>query len=132
MQAQPISTTKKSSRLRGKAAWLCLLAGVIALAVVVRPGVREGTAQTAAQAEEKSTQSTSAQAATAESPMKQEIHASASDDRKKQIADESASLLILANSLKAEVDKTTKDTLSVTVVREAGEIERLAHKMRTK
>ena len=52
--------------------------------------------------------------------------------RKKQIADESASLLSLANSLKAEVDKSTKDTLSVTVVRKAGEIEQLAHKMRTK
>jgi hypothetical protein len=132
MQAQPISTTKKARQLRGKAVWLCLLAGAIALALVARLGVREGTAQASAQAAEKFTQSTSAQAPTAESPMKQEIHASASDERQKQIADESASLLSLANSLKAAVDKTTKDTLSVTVVREAGEIERLAHKMRTK
>jgi hypothetical protein len=38
----------------------------------------------------------------------------------------------LANSLKAEIDKTTKDTLSVTVVRKADEIEHLAHKMRSK
>jgi hypothetical protein len=38
----------------------------------------------------------------------------------------------LANSLKAEMDKTTRDTLSVAVIRRAGEIEQLAHKMRTK
>jgi hypothetical protein len=32
--------------------------------------------------------------------------------------------------LKTEVDKSNKDTLSVTVVRKAGEIEQLAHKAR--
>jgi hypothetical protein len=46
---------------------------------------------------------------------------------KKQIADDSAKLLQLATDLKTEVDKTTKDTLSITVIRKAGEIERLAH-----
>lgn len=48
-----------------------------------------------------------------------------------KVSEESANLLKLATSLKADVDKTTKDTLSVAVVREAGEIEQLAHKMRT-
>jgi hypothetical protein len=54
--------------------------------------------------------------------------------RKKQIADESARLLALATDLKTEVDKTNKDTLSLAVIRKAGEIERLAHsvKERTK
>jgi hypothetical protein len=47
------------------------------------------------------------------------------------VLEEAANLLKLANSLKADVDKTTKDTLSVAVVREAGQIEQLAHKMRT-
>lgn len=50
---------------------------------------------------------------------------------KQEIASECANLLKMATDLKAEVDKTTKDTLSVTVVRKAGEIEQLAHKVRT-
>ncbi len=37
----------------------------------------------------------------------------------------------MATDLKQEVAKTTKDTLSVTVIRKAGEIEQLAHKVRT-
>jgi hypothetical protein len=51
-------------------------------------------------------------------------------ERKKRIADQSASLLKLATDLKAEVDKTTKDTLSITVVRKADEIEKLAHSVK--
>jgi len=54
------------------------------------------------------------------------------DPRQTEIVDDSANLLKLANSLKAEVDKTTQDTLSLVVIRHADEIERLAHKMRTK
>jgi hypothetical protein len=50
--------------------------------------------------------------------------------RKKQIADESARLLAMAADLKAEVDKTTKDTLSIPVVRKAGEIEKLARSVK--
>ncbi len=50
---------------------------------------------------------------------------------KQEIASECANLLKMATDLKTEVDKTTKDTLSVTVVRKAGEIEQLAHKVRT-
>jgi hypothetical protein len=45
---------------------------------------------------------------------------------------QSASLLKMAYELKSEVDKTTKDTLSVTVVRRASDIEQLARKMRSK
>ena len=48
-------------------------------------------------------------------------------ERKKQIADDSARLLKLATDLKAEVDKTTKDTLSIGVIRKADAIEKLAH-----
>ena len=40
-------------------------------------------------------------------------------------------MLKMATDLKTEVDKTSKDTLSVPVVRKAGEIEQLAHKVRT-
>jgi hypothetical protein len=37
----------------------------------------------------------------------------------------------MATDLKSEVDKSTSDTLSITVVRKAGAIEQLAHKVRT-
>lgn len=44
----------------------------------------------------------------------------------------SAALLKLATELKAEVDKSTKDTLSVEVIRKANEIEHMAHGMKDK
>ena len=53
-------------------------------------------------------------------------------ERRKQIADDSAKLLKLATELKTEVDKTTKDTLSLSVIRKADEIERLAHEIKEK
>jgi hypothetical protein len=46
--------------------------------------------------------------------------------------DDSVQLLALANELKSAMDKTTKDMLSVTVMRKAAEIEKLAHRMRSK
>lgn len=46
------------------------------------------------------------------------------------IAAQCVDLLKLAATLKAEVDKSTKDVLSIPVVRDAGEIEQLAKKMR--
>ena len=46
--------------------------------------------------------------------------------RRRLIANESSQLLALAIALKTDVDKTNKDTLSVSVVREADEIEKLA------
>lgn len=56
----------------------------------------------------------------------------ASAERKKELSDESAQLLTLAMALKAEVDKTNKDMLSLNVIRKADEIEKLAHNVRTK
>ena len=53
-------------------------------------------------------------------------------NRNRQIADESAELLKLATDLKAEVDKTTKDTLSMRVIRKAEEIRQLAHSVRSR
>ena len=62
----------------------------------------------------------------------QKSFAAANAERKKQIADDSAKLLKLATALKAEVDKTTKDTLSLSVIRKADEIEKLAHSVKEK
>ena len=55
----------------------------------------------------------------------------ADETQKQQVASECADLLKMATDLKSEVGKTTRDTLSVTVVRKASEIEQLAHKVRT-
>jgi hypothetical protein len=54
----------------------------------------------------------------------------ASGERKNPIVEDSARLLQMARDLKAEVDKTTKDTLSLHVIRKAAEIEKLAHSVR--
>jgi hypothetical protein len=62
----------------------------------------------------------------------QQSFAAANSERRKQIADDSARLLKLATDLKAEVDKTTKDTLSLNVIRKADEIEKLAHGVKEK
>lgn len=66
-----------------------------------------------------------------EAAKKQNFEA-ANQERKKQLAQDAALLLKLANELKAEVDKTDKDTLSLTVIRKAESIERLAHGMKEK
>lgn len=49
----------------------------------------------------------------------------------KKISDDSAKLLKLANDLKVEVDKAGKDTLSLNVLRKAGEIEKLAKSIKS-
>jgi hypothetical protein len=67
-----------------------------------------------------------------EQQAKAQNYAAANAERKKQIADDSTKLLKLATDLKAEVDKTTKDTLSLNVIRKADEIERLAHNVKEK
>jgi hypothetical protein len=50
--------------------------------------------------------------------------------QQKQLAEDTTKLLTLANELKAEIDKSNKDTLSLSVVKKAGEVEKLAHKVR--
>jgi len=61
---------------------------------------------------------------------KEKKTADPASDRQKQLADDTAKLLVLANELKAEMDKSTRDTLSLTVVKKAEEVEKLAHKVR--
>lgn len=50
--------------------------------------------------------------------------------KKDQLTADTAKLLQLANELKAEMDKSTKDTLSLSVIKKADEVEKLAHKVR--
>jgi hypothetical protein len=56
----------------------------------------------------------------------------ANAERKRQIADDTAKLLELATQLKSEVDKTSKDTLSINVIRKAESIEKLAKGVKEK
>ncbi|KAA6457970.1 hypothetical protein DYQ86_21650 [Acidobacteria bacterium AB60] len=62
---------------------------------------------------------------------KQNVDA-ANSERKRQISDDTAKLLELATQLKAEVDKTSKDTLSINVIRKAESIEKLARGVKDK
>jgi len=138
MRARPTGRTKKARRLRTRALWLCLFAGLIAIAMVARPELREVLAQSSS-AQATSLQDLtspapdpSAQAHLVEPPAKQETHAPPppADPRQREIYDDSANLLKMANSLKAEVNKSTPEQLSLTVIRQAEEIEKLARKMR--
>ena len=59
-------------------------------------------------------------------------YSAANVERRKQISEDSSRLLKLAAELKTEVDKTSKDTLSLGIIRKADEIERLAHGVKEK
>ncbi|HEX6496481.1 MAG TPA: hypothetical protein VF018_13410 [Acidobacteriaceae bacterium] len=53
-------------------------------------------------------------------------------DRQKQIVADTQKLVDLANQLNADVQKSTKDTLSLDVIKKADEIEKLAKSVREK
>ena len=63
---------------------------------------------------------------------KKQVFEKANAERKRQIADDTTKLLELATQLKAEVDKTSKDTLSIDVIKKAESIEKLAHGVKEK
>lgn len=60
----------------------------------------------------------------------QRQHDAQIQERKNQLAVDTAKLLQLANELKTEMDKSSKDMLSVAVIKKADEVEKLAHKVR--
>ena len=140
MRAHPIGRKKKARRLRPRTLWLCLLAGLFATTVASRSAMHAALAQssspqaTSLQDLTGPAQDPSAQAHMVEPAAKQEPNAPPppADPRQREIYDDSENLLRLANSLKAEVDKSTPDQLSLAVIRQADEIEKLAHKMRTR
>ena len=111
---------------------LCVLTCFAMIAIAAGAGLFSSHAQSPpALAAAAPAKAASTQASASVQQDKQQAVSSAVDARKQEIAGECADLLKLAAALKTEVDKTTKDTLSVTVVRKAGEIEQLAHKVRT-
>jgi hypothetical protein len=50
--------------------------------------------------------------------------------RQQQLVNDAAKLVALSQELKDEVDKSTKDTLSLTVIKKAEEIEKLAKEVK--
>ena len=67
-----------------------------------------------------------------EQQAKQQNFDAANAERKKQLSDDSTTLLTLAMALTAEGDKTNKEMLSLNVIRKADEIEKLAHDVKEK
>ena len=51
-------------------------------------------------------------------------------ERQKRLVEQTDRLVQLATDLKAQVDKSNKDTLSIQVIKKADEIEKLAHSMK--
>lgn len=130
-----------SARPRGKPSrigWRALyavvfIAGFLCLAQDRQPGA--GIAKQAATGSQSSTGAAVEAMPQAGDPAKSskpEGTALPADERKTQISVESTHLLAMALALKAEVDKTNKDTLSVNVIRKADEIEKLAKMVREK
>jgi hypothetical protein len=107
-----------------------LLACCAALAVAAGVGLLRGHAQSAPAPDPAPPEKVASTPAPAAAQPQNPPPGNAGNDAQQQIASECADLLKMATDLKSEVGKTTKDTLSVTVVRKASEIEQLAHKVR--
>jgi len=64
--------------------------------------------------------------------MQEQLAKSRNNQRQQQMVADATKLLELATQLKAEVDKSNKDTLSLAVVKKAEEIEKLAKSVKDK
>jgi len=113
---------------------LCCLAAGIALAAITAPAQQQAPnpCKPIILPEANRPPDANDQMAMRDQKSKKDSYAAANTERRKQIADDSAKLVKLATDLKAEVDKTSKDTLSLNVIRKADEIERLAHNVKEK
>lgn len=157
MRVQRFQLPSKAGRPLASVLWLCFLTGLCTLMSAAPPGVPKVFAQASqlpstatgqlgispedpvpasqplivsapvAQAASSKTAGSSDEAAG-----KAALPTIPAPDPNNPVAVQSANLLKMAYSLKTEVDKTTKDMLSVAVVRQAAEIEQTARKMRSK
>jgi hypothetical protein len=139
MKFQRFHTTERRCPPRTRALWLGVLAGLTGIAIV--PVVGEGRLQQGPPGPPPNppgvtphqiypTPAAKGMSDGDAEQTRQVDYEAANAERKRRIADESARLLKLATELKAEVDKTTKDTLSLNVIRKADEIEKLAHSVK--
>ena len=121
-------------RVNRLARWLCFVGCIAGLSMIVGVGLIRTHAQESFPlpainppgAKTSSPPSPRTTASTAQQP-----GAPAAQTDETEVARQCADILKMATELKAEVDKSRKDQLSVPVVRKAGEIEQLAHKVRT-
>ncbi len=132
----PAPPPHKTRALRA-AAWLLAGLGIVSLAYRVNsqtPGPPSSTNpnRPILIPEANRPPDANAQMAMRDQQSKKQNMDAANMERKRQITDDSARLLKLASDLKTEVDKTSKDTLSLGVIRKADEIERLAHNVKEK
>jgi type VI protein secretion system component VasF len=143
------SVKRKAGQAQSRGLWLFALGCISALVVAMGAGLIKTQAQEAfplpainppgAKAPS-GTQATSTPAAgqpgnkqtgqQAGQQAGQQSGPTAADAQKQEIANQCADLLQMATELKKAVDKSSADTLSVTVVRKAGDIEQYAHKLR--
>lgn len=129
----------KSEPARGLSGWHCVLAGVLLLPLAV------GVAALGAYAQQGSfslpaidppgvaARKTAARGDANSLPagdLTSQAAATIVDPKAPQVARECAELLKMATDLKIEVDKSTQDTLSVTVIRKADAIEELAKRVK--
>ena len=130
MKVQRIGETNVAGKPRIHAR-VCFVACLIILTCGTGAGVGHSQEQSAAvPAAPGASTGANAEAHVRELPANQQASDAADADRKAQIVDDCAGLLKLANDLKAEMEKASKDTLSLGVIRKAGQIEQLARKMK--
>lgn len=139
VRMKAISSDPDSGKLQARrlVRWLCSLGCVAGLCVVVGAGLIRTHAQESfplpainppgAKASAPATQAAPEPAARS---VPQQAGTTVSEANPSEVAKQCAELLKLATDLKAAVDQSSASTLSVTVVRKAGEIEKLAHKVR--
>jgi hypothetical protein len=102
--------------------WLAVFAfGSISIAAAQQPA--QGSAAQAPVTQSPAAEAQATVAATADT-------SKPTTPQQKQLTEDTAKLLILANELKAELDKSSKDTLSLSVIKKAEQVEKLAHKVR--
>jgi hypothetical protein len=134
-QIRMFGMAKRMTRLRSLVCFAVLTAVPLAAAVAQSAAPSDNPSSPAQAAP---TPPTPAQPAGISSPEKSPAaagnHSQAPEPNaqpKSQLALDTSKLLQLANELKAEMDKSSKDTLSLGVVKKAEEIEKLARKVRS-
>ncbi len=137
MKSRAVRSTSRDCSLCQLEGQMRSVRNLACLAVLVFGSISQSAAQQA-------TQGSPAQPPAAQAPATAEVKADTpaaakADTAKpatpqtpeqKQLADDTAKLLVLANELKSELDKSNKDTLSVSVIKKAQQVEKLAHKVR--
>jgi hypothetical protein len=126
------SVKRKTSKARSRARWLCAVGCVAVLMVVAAMGLVRTDAQEAfpLPAIDPPGVKAGPPGGKAGPPSAQPAGMVAENADASDVAKQCANLWKMATELKSAVDKTSSGTLSVTVVRKAGEIEQLARKVR--